>query len=262
MEQTEQSQMDVNVEESSVPQESTSVEQSVEPNQEVSAQEQKPSVEDKAPFHEHPRFKELVEQKNKAIEQARSLEERYGAMEAQLKKLTEGSLTQKQEDALISRLKGIDPEFGERFEKLDQTQKELAELRQWKAQVEADKVRTQAVSTVDRLHEQNKVAPELRELYNEQLEAAYARNPQAFLKDIQSAYKGVHDRMTKTLENFRRIDRESYVAGKKADASAPAPKKGGQVPASKEFKFSDDPAEARSQIVKRTLELMKAESGD
>lgn len=216
------------------------------------------SAEDNVPFHEHPRFKELVAQKNEAMEQAKTLSERYAQMEAQIRQL-QTPAPKKEENPLYSRLKGIDPEFGGEFEKVASSLKELEELKQWKAQFEQQQERTRLVTSVTQLHEQNKVSPELRELYNQQLEGVYARDPKSFAKDVNAAYKQVHDKMSKIFESVKRSDRESYVAGKRADASTPSVTKGKPPSTSKDFKFSDNPEEARAQIVKRTVELMKAD---
>lgn len=254
-----QDQQDANVGESSEAPESNSAQQA--PEQDVSAEQKQTSAsEDQLPFHEHPRFKELVEQKNRAMEQSKALEERYAQLESQLRQMQQTNQPKKEENPLYSRLKGIDPEFGGEFEKVASSLKELQELKQWKTEFEQNQQRNAAVATVKSLHEQNKVSPELRSIYESQLELAYARNPQAFLKDIQGQYKAVHESMMKVFEARDRAARESYVSSKKADASIPSPSKGKNITSSKEFKYSDDPAEARQQLVKRTLELMRAES--
>jgi hypothetical protein len=249
----EQSQSDVNEEVSSEP-------SSTETNNISADSEEKASTDSKdMPFHEHPRFRELVEQKNKYADSYKSLESKYAEMEKRLNEMTKATPSKKEEDALIARLKGVDPEFGERFAKLDATQQELAELKAWRSQMEGDRVREGAVNTIQSLHGQNKVSSEMQELYNEQLEALYARNPQGFLKDINASYKAVHERMSKVMEGIKRAERESYVQGKKADVKAPtAATKGKAVNPAKASDYSNDPALARQQLVQRVLKQAKA----
>lgn len=253
-EEIEQSQQDANTADTSDA--ASTSDQATTSGEAVETKQQ--SAEDNVPFHEHPRFKELVSQKNEAMEQAKTLSERYAQMEEQIRKL-QAPQAKKEENPLYSRLKGIDPEFGGEFEKVASSLKELEELKQWKSNFEQEQVRTRTVATVNQLHETNKVPSELRELYNQQLEGAYARDPKTFMKDVSASYKSVHDRMSKILDSVKRSERESYVTGKKADAATPGVSKGKSVNASKEFKYSDDPGEARSQLVKRAIELAKAE---
>src|SRR5277367_6505762 len=52
----------------------------------AAVQEQK---QDTTPFHEHPRFKELVEQKNESLKRYQDIESRYKALEQQFSSLRE-----------------------------------------------------------------------------------------------------------------------------------------------------------------------------
>lgn len=200
------------------------------------------------PFHEHPRFRELVEQKNKALESNKTLEKQLKELSERVQSLS----SPKEQDALIARLKSIDPEFGTRFEKLDSVHRELNELREWRNQMQVETVRTTAVNTIKSLHEANKVPAELQDLYNEQLEAAYSRNPNEFLGNVQSAYKAIHDRFSKLLDGIKRSERETYTSEKKQVAKVPTPQKGKSV-APKASEYSNDPAVARQQLVSRIL---------
>jgi len=251
-----QEQQDANVGETSEAPSQSPVEQA--PEQDAQAEQKTQSTQEQ-PFHEHPRFKELVEQKNKAMEQSKALEERYSQLEAQFRQIQQANQPKKEENPLYSRLKGIDPEFGGEFEKVASSLKELEELKQWKQEFEQSQQRNAAVSTVKSLHEQNKVSPELRSIYENQLELAYARDPKGFLRDIAGQYKAVHETFSKVFESRDRAARESYVSSKKADASIPTTGKGKNPSTSKEFEYSANPEEAKHQIMKRTLELLKAE---
>lgn len=219
-----------------------------------------PDTEANVPFHQHPRFKELVAQKNEYAEKVKAFEAKMAEQERMLKQFQE-SINPKQPDKkqeLISRLKGIDPEFGDLIESLESRARQAEELAQWKAQQEVQRTREDALSRVEKLHEEHKVAKEDRELYTSLIELEAARNPKATINDLPAIYKAVHEKMNSRYEAIKRAERESYVSGKKADSSIPTSQpKGKPVNQSKDFQFSKDPYEARQQIIQRVLKQAK-----
>lgn len=217
------------------------------------------------PFHQHPRW---IERDNelKSERQARQ------ALEAQIKEIQgnlsrqqtqQAPVTQKEQDALVARLKGIDPEFGERFEQMDATRAQLQEMREWRQQMEASTLRAQVQTSLSSLHEQNKVAPEDRALYEQVLRAkAVELGPNARLEDLPLIYKDVHEMFSKRTEALKRAERESYVKAKAADARTPTSQsKGTPVNTSAGEEYSKDPETARQQAVSRIVKQMKAEQG-
>jgi hypothetical protein len=212
---------------------------------------------EQVPFHEHPRFRELVEQKNKYADELKQVQSQFSEMQRLMHEMRQPK-TQAQEDALHARLKGIDPEFGERFAKVDSSLNELQELKQWKAQMEADNLRNTAISTIEKLHTENKVPAEWRDLYNSQIEAAAMRDRSIGLKDLPNLYKRVHEQVSKLMEGTKRADRESYVTDKKKDASTPSMTKG-KAPQKSGPEWSKDPYEARQQLVQRVRAQLKAD---
>lgn len=212
------------------------------------------------PFHEHPRFQELVATKNQQMEQLRAYENRIRQFEAQLQNLSKPSQPPKV-DELHQRLKGIDPEFGNRFEAVDKLRDEFQELRQWREAQEQQRVRDSAYAEVNRLHTQHELPDVLKPIYQAQLESLAAQNPNLKVNDIPRLYSEVHQNMVKILDSLRRSERESYVAEKKADAKAPAnPGKGTPVAPSKGTEWSKNPEEARQQLISRVHKAMKAEN--
>jgi uncharacterized protein YdcH (DUF465 family) len=203
------------------------------------------------PFHEHPRFKELIETKNQYAKQIEQLQR-------QINELGKPKATV-QEDPLLARLKTIDPEFGSRFEKLTAMEQKLAEIEARNQQLESDRIRETAVKTIDGLHEQNKVPSELRDMYNSQIELMAMRNPDLGLKDLPEVYKQVHDKVSKYMDSLKRQERESYVQDKRKDASLPGTQpRGKAVEAGKDFQFSKNPEEARAQLINRVRQLSRA----
>lgn len=246
---------DVSTEPSSEVQE-TSQEQSAE-SQETAKTEQQPS--ENVPFHKHPRW---IERDNelKAEREARTqLERRYAEMESRIKELSTPK-PQTQEDLLIKDLKEIRPEFGERFEKLWTKLSSVEKMEQELQGMRQQQFMNQAVSTVSKLHADNKVSPELQELYNEQLDSRYRAGQLKSVDDVAKAYKEVHDRYSKFLDSVRRSEREAYSSSKKQDAAVPTSQpKGKAVPTAKGFEFSKDPGEAKAQLVRRIMETSKTE---
>lgn len=252
MENTEQLNSDVQVEASSEPQ-SQAAEA---PEAQASGQEQQQS-QDNTPFHEHPRFKELIEEKN-------SYKEQLSRMQEQIERLSQAQSQPKsqdaQKDALLERLKGIDPEFGSLIETFKKNAEKLEQLEQWKQQSETQTLQQQAVSTVTRLHEENKVPAEIRSFYDAMIRQEAASNPKLGLKDLPQVYKTVHERFTKYLDSTKRAERASYVQEKGADSKAPVSQpKGKTVTPQVRKQFSKDSGEERQETVSEVLKLMRAE---
>lgn len=214
------------------------------------------------PFHEHPRFKELVEQKNSAQSQYKALEERYAKMEEQLKALSQPKETRNEKDELIEDLRKIDPRLATRLEQFSKSLPMVENLQQQLQQYQTQQVQQQAVQTVNSLHEANKVSPELKTFINNELDRMYMAGQLKDLSSIQSAYKSVHDTYSKFVDSIKRSERESYVTAKKVDAKVPTSQPKGKPAGSTPQKptFSKDPEVARQQIVSHYIKVAKAEA--
>lgn len=214
------------------------------------------------PFHEHPRFKELVEQKNQAISQQKALEERYAQMEARVKQLTESSKPQTADkDELIEHLRTIDPRLADRLEKMTKALPTVESMQQKLESFERQQAVSNAVSRINSMHDANKVSPELKNFINSQLDLKYMQG-QLNLQNLDTEYKNVHEQFKKYEEAIKRTTLEGYVPAKKADAKAPTsqPKGKPATSTSKAPAFSKDPELARQQVVSRYLKMAKAES--
>lgn len=249
MSDQEQSVLDV-VEESSPSSESPSSEKGPNDNSELSSS---PQSKPEAPFHEHPRFKELVQQKNEFAAKIQDYERRFqeiqGKFDSKPKETVESS-----EAKLISRLKGIDPEFGTWAEQQQKLQTELSELKQWRQQNEHNTYITSAKSVAEKLQGELKVDPELHNLYLSQIPMGTP------VEKIGEMYKSINDKVSKLFEAKERAVLSKYTEGKKSDAKVPAPAKGQPAKPSKasdKAAYSKDPAEARAQIVQNTLRMMR-----
>lgn len=210
----------------------------------------------------HPRFKELIEQKNQFSQRAQAYERQLAEMQKRIEDMSKPKQEDpeaKQMSELMERLKGIDPAFAKGYQKALEAAKQVEQLSQWKQQYETQQFQQSAVNTVNSLHEANKLSPEIRELYNAQLIAAERNGQIRNLDDVKAVYKQVHDSMTKMFEARDRQLRESYVADKKKDASVPpVQSKGKAVNPNAPKQYSKDPREARSQMVAEILAETKA----
>lgn len=251
--------------------EQTTTSESVDESQvESESQQSKTEVESKEaseeasqPFHEHPRFKELVTQKNEALAQTKEFKAALDEMKQQLdgfKKSSSSQQTQAQ-DALIERLKGIDPEFAKRIEELSSIKPELTELREWKAKADADNFQNRVKQEMSALHTEFKVSDRLKTKYENEIKAIASANPNLGLNDLKTIYKQVHDDYSSLLDEIKRDERKQYVDNKKKDSSIPkSPSKGAVPPKSTPNKAKTlDRDEMKADIVKSAVKMARAE---
>lgn len=224
---------------------------------------------DTTPFHEHPRFKELVEQKNQALASQKELSDKYAALEKQLKELSQPKTqAQAEKDELIEDLKKVDPRLAERLEKfskgmssVEQIQAKLEAFEKQQAKAQQDQVVQAAVAKINQLHEANKVSPELKTFIGNELDRLYMTGQLKDLSQVDAVYKTVHDQFAKFIDGVKRSERESYVQAKKPDSKVPASQPKGEPakPAPKKPVFSKDREEAMAQIASRAIKQLKAE---
>lgn len=220
------------------------------------------------PFHEHPRFKELVEQKNQALQAQRALEQKLQEIERRVSQHQQPQTPQAQaRDELIEDLKKIDPRLAERLErftqgqtKVDELLKKLEGLEKKDQQRDQQAVVQTAVSKINQLHETNKVSPELKQMINDKLDLLYMQG-KLNLQNLDATYKQSYEAFKKYEDTLTRTVRESYVKDKKQDAQVPTsqPKGTPAKPAPKKPNWSKDPEVAKAQVVSRYLKQIASE---
>lgn len=228
-----------------------------------------PKQEDQTPFHEHPRFKELVEQKNSALAQQKVLEQKLAQLEARFSQPQVPQAPSKEQtefEALIQDLKGIDPRLASVLESnakaakmAEELQKRLEGFEKTSAEKERQAQIQTAVSKINQLHESNKLSPEVRQLINNNLDLMYMQG-KLNLSNLEAEYKNALDLHNKFIESIKRAERESYVADKKKDAAVPTsqPKGKPATQAPKKPTYSKDPETARQQLVQEYLKNVAA----
>jgi uncharacterized protein with von Willebrand factor type A (vWA) domain len=245
-------------EEQTIDQQPAAPETSQEEPSQSAAPEQK--SEDNVPFHMHPRFRELVDERNQFKEQNKAFENQLAELQKQLQSLKPPQ--QPQKDALMERLKGIDPEFADRFGKLnevDSLKQDLAEFKQWKENLARQEVVSKAENLASKFYEENKVPAELRKIYEVQWRDAARQDTRIGLNDLPKVLKSIHDDMSKLFENVKRETTKEYVASKKTDASKPSSQPKGQPVKTGKQKYSENPNEAKAQMVKNILAEIRAD---
>lgn len=211
------------------------------------------------PFHEHPRWKEVMEERNAERQARQALETRLADMQRQFQESLKPK-AQEQQDPMYERLKGIDPEFAEYMKSLKGRAEKAEALESRLEQFERQQFTQSAQATFSELNSKNNVSPELSPIYEQQLEAAYARGEFKDIKGLREAYTKVHETYSKLFEAHERKAIEKYTTTKKQDASKPsAQPKGQAVGKSGKMEFSKDPAEAKQQLIKSIVNQSRAE---
>jgi len=221
MEENESQSQDANTGESSAPQGDVAPIQQSQP-QEAQAKE--------TPFHEHPRFKELIEERKTYQEQMQAYQRQIQELQGQFK-----SFSEKKPDVnpFVAKLSEIDPAYGEWAKDMEKTKQEFAEMKAWKQEQAREQLVQQYTTSVDKLHEENKVPAEWREFVKSQIDALAMSNPSLGLKDLPKAYADVYGKISKLMEGTKRAERASYVQDKSKDAAVPASQPRGKVASGK-----------------------------
>lgn len=235
---------------------------------EASAPEHKP---DTTPFHEHPRFKEIVEQKNEALKLYRDIESRHKALEQQFSSFKESQPKPPSEtDALLEDLKKVDPRLAnviaqqlKASETAQSVQKRLEQFEQMSQENARQQVLSNAINKINSLHESNKMSDFGKQFVNNQLDISYRSQKlnAGDLKAVESAYAEAAKVVKQWEDSLKRDTAKGYVESKAKDASIPTsvPKGAQAKPASKPiptFKNKDD---LKSAVVKSFLKESAAQ---
>lgn len=210
------------------------------------------------PFHEHPRWKEVINERNQYATKVQELERRFEEFSRQ----RQASPAQAPApDKLMERLKGIDSEFAERAAKWESASQRAdrleQELQTYRTQTQQDQARTQ----LEHLHTQNKVPSELQSLYQAQLKELANNNPNLSLKDLPQMYQQVHSGIQKYLDGYKRQALAEYTKGKSQDSVPNTPKGQAAKPAQKKDNggFTGDREADMAEIARRAAQNLRAQ---
>jgi DNA repair exonuclease SbcCD ATPase subunit len=225
-------------------------------SQQTSAQQGSSAEPEKAPFHEHPRFKELIEERKQYASQ---LEE----MRSQLERLQQQSKPAEQSKAhpFVAKLKEIDPAYGEWAEKLEMSASQIEKFQQWQQAQESKALLSQYESSIEKLHTDNKTPDEVKGMIRKLVDSEIRSNPKLGLKDVPNVYKSVHEEYTKLIDGVKRSERASYVTDKRKDSSAPSSMpKGKPASHSSKSEYGMDREANMAMIARKALRTLKAEN--
>lgn len=195
--------------------------------QETAATREAAPKHDETPFHEHPRFKELVEQKNAALQSTRALELKLAQLEGRIQ-ATASPKAQAEKDELIEDLRKIDPRLASRFESLagsaktlEQLQAKLEALENGSKQSSQQAVVKESVSRINGWHEANKVPNEIKQAVNSRLDVLYMTG-KLNQQNLEAEYKKAYEPYKAFVENLKRESLKGYVQDKRQDTKVPA----------------------------------------
>lgn len=226
------------------------------------------------PFHEHPRFRELIEERRAFKEQLDQSRGYMEAMQREMQELRKSSQTPKQVSEpkykqLIDQVRAVNPEFAQFQEEilkdLEETKKEALSYKGLKQELDAYKAQefqNQAVSRLSNLMDQNKISDTLKTKYDREVRylagIEESQGKKLSVKDVDRLFKAVHEEYTKFQEELRRESLKGYVKDKASDRN-PAPTTGGAAVSSGAKKIpSLDSQDGFLQATKWMADQMRA----
>lgn len=193
--------------------------------------------EENVPFHMHPRFQEVINQKNELALKMSEIEKTYQRqlyeMQMRMQEI-QGRIPAKQPavNPALERLKEADPQVAEYIKSLeDKVEQALgygdkfSEIEQWRAQ----QLQAQTENQVNSLYDKYKVPEDQRMFVRTMLNNLASQNPDAKVSDLENYFKQAHETVNKAFSNYTRNEVKNYVVDKKKDA-VPASTTGGATP--------------------------------
>lgn len=206
-------------------------------------QEEKP-----APFHEHPRFKELIDQNRGFKEQSEKYQQEMSRLQQELQSIKQQVTPKKEEpvDPFIRDLEKVNPEYAKSYRQLAEQAKVAQQIQQQFQQYQQQQFAEKAVNHFDNLLSTNKIESADQDLYRAAIKAEIyereAKGERLGINNLDSIFKSFHNKYSKYLEDRDRKITARYVTDKKSD-QAPASTTGGAAtaPVMKKFSSVDSP---------------------
>lgn len=211
------------------------------------------------PFHEHPRWKEVMEERNAERQARTQLEKQLAEMQRQIQEASKPKSNQPDFNEVRTkmgeRLKGIDPEFQAYMGMLEeQAMSAKQELQSFREEQFVER----AVGRFDELTKKDNVPQEFVGLYRAQLDQAYREGKIRNLGDLENAYKSIHEPMNKLLEAREKSALEKYTAEKKAAATKPASQPKGKPANPSSPKTFANEQEQKAALISRVANELRA----
>lgn len=210
--------------------------------------------EETLPFHEHPRWKEVMEERNTERQRAQALEQRLADMDRRYQELSKPKSDKPDFNTLRSnmakRFEGIDPETHSYFSSLEQ---ELIAAREETKAIREERVVETLKSKFEDLASQNKLDQHDKDLYFARMDSLYREGKLRSASDLENQFKALHEPRAKQLEAYKRAAIEEYTKAKKADANKPTGQPKGKAPAAGKVDFSKMTAQEQKQFMNQQI---------
>ena len=226
---------------------------------------QQAAKQDSTPFNEHPRFKELIEEKNRYAEQTKAFERQLKELQTRLESVSKPQQAQA-DSPMVQKLKaaGVDEDFVKWVAQQEKLMGDFQNISQWRQQTEAQTQQQKAETAFEKLCVEHKITNDaLKDRYLAAVRHAAAKDPSLQVEDLPKVFKTIHDAETKFQEELRRAAIADYTKGKTKDQVPPGAKPGQSAaksstkPGPKQETITD-PEQLRAQFAKRVLELARA----
>lgn len=219
--------------------------------------------EKQTPFHEHPRFKELIDQ-NRAFKEESS--QRAYALEAMQRELQSlrNQVPKKEEpkDPFLAELEKVNPEWGKSLQAVYDQAGKTGQLEQRIAQYEQAQFAEKAMNKLSGLMESNKIDPVDRKLYDRAVRAEVydreARGEKLGLKDLDKIFNEFHTEYSKAMEDRDRRVTAQYTTAKKTDVT-PKGTTGGAAASSGMKKLAANDTAGQAKWLADQIRAMKKE---
>lgn len=208
--------------------------------------------EEALPFHEHPRWKEVMEERNSERQRAQALEQRLADMDRRYQELSRPRQEPKK-DPLVDRLTGIDEDFGRRFGEIAKQAELATQLQEQLNAFKEERVVESLKGKFEELASKNNLDPADKELYFSRLDQAYRQGKLRSPADVEASFKAIHEPQAKRMEAYKRAAIEEYTKAKKADANKPTGQPKGQAPAAGKVDFSKMTQQEAKQFLNKQI---------
>jgi hypothetical protein len=222
------------------------------------AQQAAAPKEENLPFHEHPRWKEVMEERNAERTRAQALEQRLADMDRRYQELSRPR-SEPKKDALVDRLTGIDEDFGRRFGEIAKQAELATQLQEQLNAFKEERVVESLKGKFEELASKNSLDPTDKELYFSKLDLAYRQGKLRSPADVEAQFKAIHEPQAKRMEAYKRAAIEEYTKAKKADATRPTGQPKGKAPSAGKVDFSKmSQQEAKAFLNKQIVTQLRA----
>lgn len=213
----------------------------------------KKQEEEQIPFHEHPRFRELIEQNRSMREQESLRGQVLDNLQRELAILREQAKpkVEQPKDPFLAALESVDPKYAQSLQGIYGKAAKVEQLEQRLAQYEQQQYAKEAQGHFNKLLDTNKVTdPFDRKVYERAVRAeVYERESQGqklSLKDLDKIVNDFHTDYSKTMEERSRKVTASYVQAKTGDRTPKATTGGAAItPAAKKIASGDISSQAK-----------------